>query len=470
MKPFMDKDFLLRGDTAKVLYHDYASQMPIIDYHCHINPAEIMENRRFDNITQAWLGGDHYKWRLMRAVGVEERYITGDAPDREKFQKFAETLPFCIGNPIHHWTHLELRRYFGCDLVINGDTAQQVWELTEKKLKDDALSVRGIIASSGVQAIGTTDDPLDDLRWHKALRDDPSNKAVVSPTFRPDKAINIDKPDFADYIAKLGALTGKGIKTVDDLKAALLQRINFFNEMGCRASDHGLDYVIFRPADERTVASIFRKGLEGAPITEAEAESFKTALMLFFGREFARLGWIMQLHYGALRGNNTAMLGRLGPDTGYDAISTRECSQAVAGFLNALEVDGKLPKTILYSLSPNDSAMLTTVMGCFQGAGAMGKIQHGSAWWFNDTKIGMEQQMLNLANTGVLGTFIGMLTDSRSFLSYTRHEYFRRILCNLLGDMVERGEHPADMKVLGEMAKNISYRNVARYFGYEVLA
>jgi len=470
MQAFMDKDFLLRNETAKTLYHDCAAKMPIIDYHCHVNPAEIMQNRRFENITQAWLGGDHYKWRLMRAMGVDERYITGDAPDREKFQMFAQTLPKCIGNPVYHWAHLELRRFFGCDLVINGENAQQIWELTGKKLQENTFSVRGLISTSNVQAIGTTDDPLDDLRWHKDLQDDPTSKVIISPTIRPDKAINIDKPGFVGYIAKLGELTGKKIAALDDLKRALLERIAFFGEMGCRASDHGLDYVVYRPADEQAVAAIFQKGLAGDPVSEVEAEFFKTDLMLFFGREFARLGWVMQLHYGALRNNNAAMFDRLGPDTGFDAISTRECSRGVAGFLNALETEGMLPKTILYSLNPGDNAMLVSVMGCFQGAGVAGKIQHGSAWWFNDTKPGMEQQLINLANLGVLGTFVGMLTDSRSFLSYTRHEYFRRILCNLLGEMAEAGEYPMDIEALGEIVQDISYRNAARYFGYEVLA
>ncbi|MCL2425101.1 MAG: glucuronate isomerase [Oscillospiraceae bacterium] len=468
MKSFMDKNFLLNNNTAEVLYHDYASQMPVIDYHCHINPAEIMENRRFDNITQAWLGGDHYKWRLMRAAGVDERYITGDATDREKFQKFAEILPMCIGNPVFHWTHLELQRYFECDLIINGDTAGQIWNITQEKLKKDSLSVRGIIASSNVQAIGTTDDPLDSLDWHKALRRDPKNNVVVSPTFRPDKAINIDKPDFVDYIIKLGEVTGNSIHTVDDLKVALLNRIEFFSEMGCRASDHGLDYIVFRSTDDTTIESIFQKSLDGQSLSENEVESFKTNLMLFFGREFARLGWVMQLHYGAMRNNNEPKFKLLGPDTGFDAISTRECSQAIASFLNALESESKLPRTILYSLNPNDNAMLVTIMGCFQDSGMSGKIQHGSAWWFNDTKVGMEQQISTLANSGVLGTFIGMLTDSRSFLSYTRHEYFRRILCNLLGELVERGEYPANIDILGEIVKDISYRNAARYFGYEI--
>ena len=466
MPSFMDKDFLLKNETAKTLYHNYAAKMPIIDYHCHINPKEIMENLQFKNITEAWLGGDHYKWRQMRTMGVSEKYITGDASDREKFQKFCEVLPQCIGNPIHNWAHLELKFYFGCDLVINPENAEAIWKITSEKLQQDDLRVRGIIEKSNVKAVGTTDDPTDTLEWHKALRDDPTNKVVVAPTLRPDKAINIDKPGFVEYIAKLGEMAGVSIKTVADLKSALANRIEYFNEMGGRASDHGLDYVYYLKADEKTVEDIFQKGLSGKAVTADEAEMFKTELMLFFGREFHRLNWAMQIHYGAQRSCNTRQLKALGPDTGYDAISVRDCGEKIVKFLDALESECKLPKTILYSLNPADNAMLGTIIGCFQGENVVCKMQHGSAWWFNDTKQGMIDQMVSLANLGALGGFIGMLTDSRSFLSYTRHEYFRRILCNLLGEWVENGEYPADMAVLGEIVENISYNNAAKYFGF----
>ena len=470
MHSFMDKDFLLHTETAKILYHDTAAKMPIIDFHCHINPAEIMENRKFENITQAWLGGDHYKWRLIRTMGVQEQFITGDASDREKFQKFAETLPKCIGSPIYHWTHLELQRYFGSNLVISGDTAQEIWDLTEAKLKEESLRVRGIIAQSKVQAIGTTDDPTDDLLWHKQLREDVTNKTVVSPTMRPDKAINIDKAGYAEYIAKLANVTGITIKKRDDLKAALLERIEFFQQMGCKASDHGLDYVAYRIMGENKLDEIFQKCLAGETVTMEEAEAFKTDLMLFFGREFARRGWVMQIHYGVQRNCNEAAFARLGPDTGFDAMGMRYCGTEITRFLNALEKDGLLPKTVLFSINPHDDAMLGTIIGCFQGGEIRGKIQHGVPWWFNDSKHGMENQLVTLGSLGVLGTFIGMLTDSRSFLSYARHEYFRRILCNQIGTWVEKGEYPNDKKALTELVEDISYRNAARYFGYEVLA
>ena len=378
MHEFMGKDFLLQNETAKKLYHDNCAKMPIIDYHCHIDAQQIMENKQFENITQAWLYGDHYKWRLMRAIGVAEDFVTGSASDREKFQKFCETMPHCIGNPVHHWAHLELRRYFDCKLVINGENAREIWDVTGGYLKKDSHRVRGLISHSKVEAIGTTDDPLDDLKWHQRLRDDETNSVLVVPTMRPDKAINIDKPGFAQYIAKLAEISETKINKVSDLKNALLKRIAIFNEMGCRASDHGLDYIICRRGDEKTVEEIFQKGLSGDFISREEAEIFKTELMLFFGREFSKLGWVMQLHYGAQRNCNTPMFKHLGPDTGFDAISVRDSGEALVGFLDALAQEESLPKTILYSLNPNDNALLGSIIGCYQG-GSVGKMQHGSA-------------------------------------------------------------------------------------------
>lgn len=455
--------FLLKSDTAKRLY-EAAKDMPIIDYHCHIDPREIYENRRFDNITQVWLGGDHYKWRLMRSNGVTEDEITGDADDYTKFLRFAEMLPKAIGNPMYHWCHLELKRFFGYDGVLNGDTAREVYDLCNKKLRQDGMTVRAIIEKSNVKMIGTTDDPADDLKWHKLIAEDKSFNTAVCPTFRPDKAVNIDKAGFADYIKKLSAAAEIDIKTVSDVKAALEKRLDYFCSLGCRATDHGLDYVVYEPASEETVNEIFKRALRGEKISQLEADRYKTELMLFLGEKIAEKGIVMQLHYGAQRNTNTVMFNKLGADTGFDCISVKNCGEALTGFLNALNVKGKLPKTIIYSLNPNDNELIDTVLGCFQGTEAQGKIQHGSAWWFGDTKSGMEAQLKSLANLSLLGNFVGMLTDSRSFLSYTRHEYFRRILCNLLGEWVENGEYPDDKITLETIVKDISYNNAKKYF------
>ena len=464
----MDEDFLLSTQTAQKLYHGHAEKTPILDYHCHINPEEIAKDRQFENITQVWLGGDHYKWRQMRSNGVDEKYITGDAPDREKFQKWAETLEKAIGNPLYHWSHLELKRYFGYDGCLNGETAEEVWNLCNEKLKTPEMSVRNLIRQSGVTLLCTTDDPADSLEWHKVIAEDESFEVQVFPAWRPDKAMNIEKPDYADYLKKLGTAAETEIHTFADLKAALKKRMAFFDSMGCRASDHALEYVMYAPASEEEVEAVFAKRLGGDTLTKAEELKFKTAFMLFVGKEYARLGWAMQLHYGCKRDNNVFRYEQLGPDTGYDCIDNYAPSGQMADFLNALNVSDELPKTIIYSLNPNDNAAIGTILGCFQDSGAIGKIQQGSAWWFNDHKTGMIEQMTSLANLGLLGNFIGMLTDSRSFLSYTRHEYFRRILCELIGGWVENGEYPADMKVLGKMVEDISYNNAVRYFGFDL--
>lgn len=467
MKKFMDEDFLLSNETAKTLFHDYASKMPVIDYHCHINPQEIAENRKFENITQVWLGGDHYKWRLIRSCGVDEDFITGSkSTDREKFQKFAECLPRAIGNPLYHWTHLELQRYFGYYGVLNADTAEEVWNLCNQKLQEDGMSVRGLIKQSNVKAIATTDDPIDSLEWHKKLKDDPTFDVKVVPAWRPDKVMNINKADFSEYMKQLEIVSGTSIKSIADVKAALEKRMEFFNSMGCRASDHGLDYLIYNPASEEELDSILQKGLAGKALTQEEVDKYKYAILLFVGKKYAKLGWVMELHYGALRNTNDAMFQRLGADTGFDCIGTHFCADSTVKFLNELNKTGELPKTILYPLNPVDNAVIGSILGCFQGTLAPGQLQQGSAWWFNDTKTGMIDQMVNLANLGVLGTFAGMLTDSRSFLSYTRHEYFRRILCNLIGTWVENGEYPDDIEYLGKMVQDISFHNTNRYFGF----
>lgn len=468
MKPFMDEEFLLSNDTAKKLYHDYASKMPVIDYHCHINPEEIAKNRRFENITQVWLGGDHYKWRLIRSNGVDEKYITGESTDREKFQKFAEALPKAIGNPLYHWTHLELKRYFGYDGVLNADTAEEVWNLCNAKLKTDAMSVRGIIEQSDVKLIATTDDPIDTLEWHKAIKADSTCKVKVIPAWRPDKIMNIEKPTFTQYVASLSKVSGIEIKSVKDVKAALLKRLNLFDEMGCKASDHGMNYIMYNPADEAQIEEIFAKGIGGKSVTADEVDKYKYAILMFLGRQYAKRGWVMQIHYGTIRDTNSIMFDKLGPDTGFDCIATHNCAQDIVKFLNALSETNELPKTVLYSLNPADNQMLDTVIGCFQGTAAAGKLQHGAAWWFNDTKTGMIEQMTSLANLSVLGNFIGMLTDSRSFLSYTRHEYFRRILCNLIGTWVENGEYPCNIEVLGKVVQDISFNNAVGYFGFQL--
>lgn len=464
MKNFMDKDFLLSNEISKKLYHDFSSNMPIIDYHCHINPQEIAEDKKFENITQVWLGGDHYKWRQMRSNGVEEKYITGDATDREKFQKWAETLEKAIGNPLYHWSHLELQRYFGFYGNLNGDTAEEVWNICNEKLK--TMSARSIMKDSNVELICTTDDPIDDLKYHIAIKEDETFDIKVLPTWRPDKAIAIEKVDFVDYIAKLSEVSEIEINSFDTWKQAITKRIEFFNEVGCRISDHGLLYIPYVDADEKTVDEIFKKRLDGGILTENEELQYKTACMLYCGAEYSRLGWAMQLHFGVIRDNNTKMFNKLGVDTGFDGIYNRVSIDQLSSYLNALNKEDNLPKTILYSLNPVDNAAIGTLIGCFQEAGVCGKIQQGSAWWFNDHKTGMIEQMTSLANLGLLGNFIGMLTDSRSFLSYTRHEYFRRIMCELIGGWVANGEYPNDEKVLERMIKNISHDNALNYFGF----
>ncbi len=467
MKAFMDQDFLLETETAKKLYHDFAETTPILDYHCHINPREIAEDRQFDNITQVWQGGDHYKWRFMRSCGVEEKYITGDASDYEKFVKWAECIGKAIGNPLFHWSHLELRRYFGYEGVLSRKTADEVWNLCNAKLKEPSMSARNLIRQSNVTLVCTTDDPIDSLEWHKAIAEDESFDVLVLPAWRPDKAMNIEKPDFTDYLAKLAKAAGmEQICTFEDLKAALTDRMAFFASMGCNVSDHGLEYVMYAPASDVEVAVIFDKRLRGETLSKEEEAKYKTAFMVFMGRECHRLNWTMQLHYGCKRDNNKLMYRRLGPDTGFDCINNYTPSAQLADFLNALNETDQLSRTILYSLNPNDNQAIGTILGCFQDSTAVAKIQQGSAWWFNDHKIGMQDQMLSLASLGNLSGFVGMLTDSRSFLSYTRHEYFRRILCNLMGNWVENGEFPADMDILEEIVKGISYYNAVRYFNF----
>lgn len=464
----MDENFLLSTETAQRLFHSYAETMPVLDYHCHISPEEIATDRRFENITQVWLGGDHYKWRFMRSCGVDEAYITGNASDRDKFFKWAEVLGKAIGNPLYHWSHLELQRYFNYHKPLSQNTASEVWELCNKKLAEKDMSARGLIRKSNVTLICTTDDPIDSLCYHKAIAEDQSFSVQVLPAWRPDRSIAIEKPDFAAYMEQLSSVSHIEINSFPALCKALKVRLDFFDSMGCVVSDHGLDYVMYAPATEQQADMILKKRLSGAALSQEEILQFKTMLLLFLGREYARRGWVMQLHYGVKRNNNTRLFQAIGADTGYDCIGDQAPAGELADFLNALECTNELPKTILYSLSPNDNAAIETIMGCFQNSQAVSKLQHGSAWWFNDHRPGMEAHLRSLASLGNLSGFVGMLTDSRSFLSYTRHEYFRRILCEYIGTLVENGEFADDEQILSDLVKDISYRNAVAYFGFSL--
>ena len=466
MKNFMDKDFLLETETAKTLYHDYAEKMPIFDYHCHLIPEQIAKNVRFTTITDAWLGGDHYKWRQIRTCGFPEERITGNADAWSKFTAWAETMENLIGNPLYHWTHLELQRYFGYYGALNGEAAEEVWNLCNAKLQEDGMSARNLIRQSNVTLVCTTDDPVDSLEWHEKIAADESFEVRVLPAWRPDKAMNLEKTDYLEYLKKLEVVSGVKIDSFASLIEALRIRMDYFAEHGCSVSDHGLEYVMYAPASEEEIEAIFAKRLRGEAVSRADELQFKTAYMVALGREYHKKNWVMQLHYGVKRDNNGMIFGKLGPDAGIDCINNYAPSSEMADYLNALAITDELPKTILYSLNPTDNAAIGTIIGCFQSEEARGKIQQGSAWWFNDNKQGMIEQMTSLANLGLLGNFIGMLTDSRSFLSYTRHEYFRRIMCNLIGGWVENGEYPADEKVLGRMVQDISYNNAVRYFGF----
>ncbi len=468
MMPFMNQDFLLKTETARKLYHQHAAAVPVIDYHCHINPQEIYEDKRYNTITEVWLGGDHYKWRAMRSCGVPEYYITGAATPAEKFCKWAETMPNLIGNPLYHWTHLELQRYFGICEPLNGDNAMEIYEKCNAILQQPDMSVRGIIRKSDVKLICTTDDPADTLEWHEKLAADPTAPAVVLPAFRPDKAMRADKADFPQYVARLEAAVGYEINSVADMRKALADRIAYFNDRGCRVSDHALDYCFYVEASEEQLDDIYQRAKAGQGITWNEQLAYHTSLLVAVGKEYARLDWVNQFHFACLRDNSKKLFRKLGPDTGFDCINDQPNAVGLAALLNALQEADALGKTILYSLNPSDNAAIGTIMGAFQTDSPIpGKIQQGSAWWFNDHKPGMEAQMVSLMSLGAMGTFNGMLTDSRSFLSYTRHEYFRRILCNLFGQMVEDGEYPADMKYLGRMVENISYYNTLHYFRFD---
>ena len=450
---FINESFMLKTETAKKLY-DMVKDLPIIDYHCHLSPKMIAENYKFKNAYDLFLGGDHYKWRQMRTNGIDEKYITGDADDYEKFRAFAGAMPYLIGNPLYHWTHLELKRYFDIDEPLSEKTCDMVWEKVNACLAKDEFTAQNLILRSNVEVICTTDDPIDTLEYHEALASFPTK---ILPTFRPDKAVEIGKETFIPYIEAVG------VKTYAELEQWIRDRIAYFNARGCRLSDHGLEYVPFSIGDP---AAAFEKRMAGKELTTDEIDAFKTALMKACAEEYSKYGWTMQLHIGALRNNNRKMYEALGADVGFDSINDLCIAEKLSAFMNNLEYDDCLPKTILYTLNPKDNYVLGTMLGNFQKAPTPGKIQFGSGWWFNDQRDGMEAQMCALANLGTISRFVGMLTDSRSFVSYPRHEYFRRIMCNLIGKWVEDGEYPKDYDMLAKIVKGIAYENAKSYFNF----
>ena len=466
MKSFLNDDFLLQTATARILYHEYAAAMPIIDYHNHLLPDQIAEDKQFENLTQIWLYGDHYKWRAMRANGISERYITGNASDWEKFEKWAETVPYTLRNPLYHWTHLELRRYFGITELLNKDSARRIYDECNAKLQTPEYSVQGLLRRMNVETLCTTDDPADSLEHHQTLA--ASGGAVqVLPAFRADKAMAVDNaPSYNAYLDRLGTVAGVEIRTFADLQLALQRRHNFFANLGCRLSDHGLEQIYAAAYTEAEIGAIFSKIRGGSELTSMENAQFKSAMLFFLAEMDWQKGWTQQFHLGALRNNNARMLRQLGPDTGWDSIGDFAQGRALSTFLDRLDTNDKLAKTIIYNLNPADNELIATMIGNFNDGSVAGKMQFGSGWWFLDQKDGMEKQLNTLSNMGLLSRFVGMLTDSRSFLSYPRHEYFRRVLCNLLGNDVENGELPHDMALLGQMVQNICYYNAKEYFGF----
>ncbi|WP_066068105.1 glucuronate isomerase [Neobacillus soli] len=464
MKSFLNNHFLLNTETAIKLYENAAAEAPIFDFHCHLNPQEVWENKSYENITQIWLAGDHYKWRTMRMHGVSERYITGDAADWEKFEAWAGTVPYLIGNPVYHWTHLELKMFFGIDKVLSPETAREIWDECNEKLQKPEYSARAFIEKSNVKFIGTTDDPISTLEYHQLLRNDESFKTIIAPTFRPDGALFIDRPTFTSWIEKLAQVSGVKVDTLDGFLAALKQRVAYFHENGGRASDHDIQKMEFVETSKQQVEAIFNKRLSGEQLTNDELVAYRNFLLKELGKMYAEKQWVMQLHMGAMRNNNTKMKELIGPDTGFDSVGEANMAEGLSRFLDALDQENALPRTVLFNLNQKDNVVLAGMMGNFYEEGVPGKVQLGSGWWFVDHIDGMEKQMKDFANVGVLSHFIGMLTDSRSFLSYARHDYFRRILCNILGDWVEQGLAPNDMKHMEQMVLNICYHNAERYF------
>ena len=467
MKTFINDDFLLHSDVARELYHDHAEHQPIFDYHCHLPPDQIAADRHFDNLYQIWLEGDHYKWRAMRSNGVAERFCTGDASDREKFDAYARTVPRTLRNPLYHWTHLELLRYFGIDDLLDESTAGSIWHRANEQLS--GMGVQDLLTRSRVTVVCTTDDPTDTLEHHRRIQEEGKLATRVYPTFRPDKALTVDQPvTFNAWTDKLSEVSGTECNTFGDFLDALKQRHDRFHAMGGRLSDHGLNALDADDCSEREAGRIFDETRTGKQATPADAAAFRSYMMVYFGHLDAEKGWTKQLHLGALRNNNSRLLGALGPDTGFDSIGDQPQAAALSRYLDRLDRDDRLPKTVLYNLNPADNYLFGTMIGNFQDGTVPGKIQFGSGWWFLDQKEAMEWQLNSLSNLGLLSRFVGMLTDSRSFLSYTRHEYFRRILCNLIGRDVVNGELPRDMPLLGQMVRDICYGNARDYFGLEV--
>lgn len=462
---FIHDNFLLENKYAIELYHNYASKMPIIDYHCHLSPEDIANDRIFNNLSEVWIHGDHYKWRAMRTLGINEIYITGESTDDEKFKQWAKTVPYTMRNPLYHWTHLELKRYFGIDDLLNEKNADAIYEKTSNILNTQAYSCQNLLTKMNVEVVCTTEDPIDSLEHHQRLENG-NFKTKMSTSFRPDKAILIENSDYNDYINKLEEVSAVTINSYDDLCTSLKKRIQYFDENGCKLSDHGLSQIYFENFTEYEVKSIFKKKREFQNITENEALKFQSAILQFLAETYHEFGWVQQFHLGALRNNNSRMLQELGPDTGWDSIGDYSQAESLSKFLNALDSKDKLTKTILYNLNPADNEVLATMIGNFNDGRIKGKVQFGSGWWFLDQKDGIIKQLNALSNMGLISTFIGMLTDSRSFLSYPRHEYFRRVLCNLFGREIKKGELPNDMEWIGKIVSDISYNNAKEYFNF----
>lgn len=467
MKNFLDENFLLDTETAIRLYHDYAKDMPVIDYHCHLSPEMIAKDHRFENITQAWLYGDHYKWRAMRTNGVDEQFITGNKSDYEKFEQWAQTVPYTLRNPLYHWTHLELQRYFGITDLLNERSARSVYDEATAQISKAENSVRGLLKKMNVQVVCTTDDPLDSLEFHKQFREEQNTALRMFPAWRPDAAMNAGQTAaFNAYIDKTAEVSGIAIKHINDYLAALKKRHDYFAEQGCTLSDHGLEELYVSEYTDDEIALIFSKIRNGKDLVDFEIRKFKSAMLYHFSVWDAEKGWVQQFHLGALRNNNSRMMEQLGPDTGWDSIGDFSHGKSIAAFLDRLDKENKLAKTILYNLNPADNELIATMIGNFNDGSVPGKIQFGSGWWFLDQKDGMTRQLNALSNMGLLSKFVGMLTDSRSFLSFPRHEYFRRLLCNLFGTEIEHGELPDDLEWIGQVIRDICYNNAKTYFGW----